>query len=309
MMEKQKMEEKTMEENNKKNPDSERKSKLVSAVLMAFVCILMMGGGTYAWFTMGNTAKVTSLKLNVASEGNLRIAKTKSDVQSESATSEVEWSDDVTVKTLYPCTTINGVAMKKPVYETETKVSGATALTEGSDEAKSYYLQETFWLLLDDGITGDGAAHSDYTVHLAKGTSATADGTTTYDGTYFKSTATENYPERCVRVSFTSGGTTYVYEPNSDVHNNGTQGTDYAYDSVNTAVASGYVQKSDGTWTENPAGDTAGNSKEMFTITGGTPQEVVVRVWFEGTDTDCRNDIELKDILAQLKFVANKKAN
>mgnify|MGYP006967388487 CR=1 FL=1 len=63
-------------ENMKKTSvDKERKKKLTNAILMAFVCILMMSGATYAWFTMSNTAKVTSMKLNVAAEGNLYIGK------------------------------------------------------------------------------------------------------------------------------------------------------------------------------------------------------------------------------------------
>lgn len=321
-MEKQMKEETIMEENKKKNPDSERKSKLVSAILMAFVCVVMMGGGTYAWFTMNNVARVESLKLNVASEGNLYISKTN-DFQTPNVEkkSKVTWFDaqDTAVKTLYPCTTSDGVTMKKPVYESDTVVSGIEAIEDS--EKPSYYLEQTFWLYLDDGITGDGAVHSDYSVQLAKRTSTTDDNKTTYDGTYFQLadgvTATQN-PERCVRVSFTpEGGSAVVYEPNYDTHNTGSQGTDYAESAIKvdgasyTPISAAHSQSgtgdSSGSFIDTTANtQVLGDSKELFTIKGGTPKMVVVRVWFEGTDTDCQNNIELKDIMAQLKFVANK---
>ena len=147
-MEKQMKEEKTMEENKKKNPDSERKSKLVSAILMAFVCVVMMGGGTYAWFTMSNTAKVTSLKLNVASEGNLYISK--ADDCDTTKKSEVSWLEgNETIKTLYPCTSADGKTMKKPIYLSEEEVGVAEVIPEPGENEENpekalYCLEQEF---------------------------------------------------------------------------------------------------------------------------------------------------------------------
>lgn len=306
-----------MEENKKKNPDQERKSKLISAILMAFVCVLMMGGGTYAWFTMSNTAKVTSMKLNVASEGNLKIS-TQNEANWENISAEVAWPGLENAKTLYPCTTPNGREMHKPKYTSENEVGSETTLIDttggyANSEATSYYLEQRFWLYLDDGMKGGDATHADYTVHLAKGAiTGTGNTRTASDGTYFISSEETLRPENCVRVSFTvlEGDVTktYVYEPNSDGDNGGNRGTDYANNGITNIVASDIKQNTDGTWMTGDAlsDSSMGESEAMFTITGGTPKEVVVRVWFEGTDNDCRNDIELKDITAQLKFIANK---
>ena len=311
-MEKQKMEERTMEENKKKNPDSERKSKLVSAILMAFVCVVMMGGGTYAWFTMNNVARVQSLKLNVASEGNLYISKTNDFTDKMS---EVDWfGESTSIETLYPCTMDSDRNVYKPVYESDKVVSGKEAVdvandtTDDADAKDTYYLEETFYLKLDDGLDAD---HSEYSVKLAKGTSTTSGGTTTYDGTYFildetaTPTPTPN-PSYCVRVSFTpDGGNTVVYEPNSNVSNSGEYATSSIPNHTPIATTSGCAQKDNGQFVKD--NDEIGDSEELFEITGGTAKKVVVRVWFEGTDDDCCNEIELKDIIAQLKFVATKK--
>lgn len=304
-MEKQMKEETTMEENKKKNPDSERKSKLVSAILMAFVCVVMMGGGTYAWFTMNNVARVESLKLNVASEGNLYISKTNN---FEAKKSEVDWFEQgTTIKTLYPCTMDSSRNVYKPVYESDKVVSGKE-LVEANEAKDTYYLEETFYLKLDDGLDGN-ASHSEYSVKLAEGTSTTSGQTTTYDGTYFKLdtgvVATQN-PSYCVRVSFTpDGGDTVVYEPNSDKNNDGDNAESSLSPYAPIATTLGCTQKENGKFVKND--NDIGDSEELFAITGGTAKAVVVRVWFEGTDDDCCNEIEIKDIIAQLKFVATKK--
>ena len=301
-MEKQKMEEKTMEENNKKNPDSERKSKLLSAVLMAFVCILMMGGGTYAWFTMGNTAKVNSLKLNVASEGSLYIATEPNKAAGDKKAS-AEWLNMTEVRTLYPCTSTNGETMQKPVYESETSVKSAADFAN-SKEKELYVLEKDFYLYMDDSN-----AKATYNVSLGQNNSSDA-------GSYIK---TENasgvsyFPEACVRVSFQVGDQEVaVWEPNSDVSNGGMYGKDYATDAIAAPTITTHKQsKTTGLFTSNNDADKApiaGDSDKLFTITGSTDTPVKVRVWFEGTDTDCRNQIELKNMVGQLKFVANKQA-
>lgn len=299
-MEKQKMEEKAMEENKKTNPDSERKQKLVSAILMAFVCILLMGGGTYAWFTMGNTARVNSLQLKVASEGNLYIATT-ADTASKDKQSEVDWLAENETKTLYPCTSADGVTMKKPVYATDTKVESAVAFAdteEGKKEKESYVLEKTFYLYLDDSASGK--TDQKYDVCLGKNVDDA--------GTFFttKSKAENSQlPEYCVRVSFTVGSETGILEPNSNVSNTSEAGVTRAVDGVETRDYKATIkQKNDGTFevTSNDEGD----SEKLFTIIGSKDTPVVVRVWFEGTDTDCCNTIDLNTITAQLKFVANK---
>ena len=323
-MEKQRMEETAMEENKKTNPDSERKSKLVSAILMAFVCVLMMGGGTYAWFTMGNTARVKSLQLNVASEGNLYISK-KDITSSTSKYSEVNWfgddddsTDTTTVQTLYPCTTSDGKTMKKPVYESDVKVSDVDDFDDENNEKESYVLEKDFYLYLDEG---DGAdTNAIYDVVLAQGVGL-SDEVKADDGTYFIQNhdgSTNLNPANCVRMSFevTAAGKavadkTSVYEPNCDSQNTtGTQGKDFAENAISdfTPVSTTHYQKSDGNFAKKSDSSytNIGDSEALFQIKGDTSTKVTIRVWFEGTDTDCRNDIELKNILSQIKFVANK---
>lgn len=296
-MEKQKMEERTMEESNKKNPDSERKSKLVSAILMAFVCILMMGGGTYAWFTMGNTAMVKSLQLKVASEGTLYIGTSQLEAEGKTKNS-VDWPAEKNNKVLYPATTADGKTMKKPVYTTETTVGSVDTITD--DEKETYVIEQDFYLFMDEGTVD---SHKDYNVHLVKNNPSES------NGTYF----TNNNAGLCARVSFEVDDVVVaVYEPNSNgTIANGTKATD---NSGAAAYASKHQQTTDGNFISvaAAAADKAasvGDSDKLFTITGNAAKKVTMRVWFEGTDPQCCNEIKLIDIVGQFKFVASPKTN
>jgi hypothetical protein len=68
----------------------------------------------------------------------------------------------------------------------------------------------------------------------------------------------------------------------------------------------------DGTFTDKDSADTytfdhyTGDSNSLFLIKGSTPTEVTIRVWFEGTDAECCNEIEKAVITGQLKFVSHK---
>ena len=302
-------------ENMKKtSADRERRKKLTNAILMAFVCIMMMSGATYAWFTMSNTAKVTSLKLNVAAEGKLYVGKVLGGTKN-SALTKVTWFGDAnmeeedmaTVQTLYPCTTEDGKTMKKPVYSSETVVGSVENIdTSNQTEKDMYYLEKTFYLYMDEG-DGNTGTNKTYDVCLEK--------TDTHytDGTYFKSDVAQS-GIACVRISFEANGlgnnannkqAIKVYEPNSDKSLN----------SSNKATKAGvtifnptYKQNSSGNFLDTSGSQetTTGDSETLFQITGDTETAVVIRVWFEGQDDDCCDEIAMQQIEGQLKFKASK---
>lgn len=286
-------------ENMKKTSvDKERKKKLTNAILMAFVCILMMSGATYAWFTMSNTAKVTSMKLNVAAEGNLYIGKNATTVKSEKKTS-VTWYDteNTAAEVLYPCTSSDGVTMSKPEYKTEKIVEKVTEITNANEKA-TYCLEQVFYLYMDEG---EGATPHTYDVCLAQKGDA-VDGK--YDGTYF---ANEN-GGNCVRVSFqlatdeVAKKVSAVYEPNYD---DDSSSENFATDNSGVVVVTTtHKQSTDGKFTKSEG--ESGDSDKLFQITGNEVTKVTIRVWFEGTDNQCFNEIAKQEILGQLKFIANK---
>ena len=126
------------------------------------------------------------------------------------------------------------------------------------------------------------------------------------DGTYF----TKENGGLCSRVSFQLGDATPVagvYEPNYD----GTIANPTTATGPNlSVVTSTHKQKATGIFdaaaldADKPTN--TGDSPKLFEITGDTATKVTVRVWFEGTDDQCCDEIALKEIEGQIKFVANK---
>lgn len=300
-------------ENMKKTSvDKERKKKLTNAILMAFVCILMMSGATYAWFTMSNTAKVQSMKLNVAAEGKLYISNEETDFTAEKyKVDHADWPNMDKAKTLYPCTTSDGKTMYKPVYTASDNVGSATAVDTGNTTEKDmYYLEHTFYLYMDEG-DNDSDTNKTYDVCLEKGDLANS------EGTYFiKSTEqSDKNGIYCVRVSFEVADLTnqnasqavHVYEPNSNgsVENGTRATTSNGAENINP-ITNTYKQNTNGQFLKGNDVTTTGDSETLFQIKGDTPTAVVIRVWFEGEDPDCCDEIAMQQIEGQLKFKASK---
>lgn len=266
--------------------------KLRAAIVMALVCVLMLSGATYAWFTLGNTARVNSLSLQVSSEGKLYIGSTE--VELGNKKTEISLASNDT-QILYPCTTdATGKTMYSPKYESDKVVNGAEEIKEA--QKKDYYYEKDIWLKVEE--TGKGSSENEYAITLGKHTSE--------DGTFVEEKAgtSGKGAEKCVRVSFTVDGKVSVYEPNYDLHNIGDKAQD---NSGKKYMGTTHKQGAGGTFT-GESGEVyyTGDSSELFKVKGNVPTKVTVRVWFEGTDEDCTNNIQNAQITSQLKFVSHK---
>lgn len=54
--------------------NSKQKNRLRYALIMRLICVILMLGETYAWFTIANNATVNNIKLQVVSDGKLYIS-------------------------------------------------------------------------------------------------------------------------------------------------------------------------------------------------------------------------------------------
>lgn len=286
-----------MKEQKKKKLGKQQLKKLRTAVVMSLICVLMLSGATYAWFTLGNTAKVNSLSLQVTSEGNLYVARTEAALSDHKT--EVSLADAGT-QILYPCTTdAAGKTMLSPVYTADNVVRKTENIAEANKDR--YYYETDIWLKVEEAVASGGSA-SNYAITLGKNNSG--------DGTYVNGQSGDKHPERCVRMSFTlDDGTVAVYEPNYNAAaNTGDAATDqtgmgYKGNGLHRQEAGGAFVNENGTVYYT------GDSSALFQIKGNTPVRVKVRVWYEGTDNDCRNSIQDAQILSQLKFVSHKITN
>ena len=53
--------------------NSKQKNRLRYALIMSLICVVLLSGATYAWFTIANNAAVNNINLQVVSDGKLYI--------------------------------------------------------------------------------------------------------------------------------------------------------------------------------------------------------------------------------------------
>lgn len=291
--------EKKLETTKTKNITQKAK-KIRSMIMMTLLCVLMMSAATYAWFTLSNTSKVSNLTMTVGDVSGLQIAEDENgaepaDDKWKGATDEVEFKG-----TLLPATTTDGINILKPKYSDDGAVESVEATTDGdkltkdsNDTAEGYYVEYTFWL------RASGAAEGKTTVQLEVGKNLN-DGvyseTGNHEGTYSLSSkkgANNVLPSAAVRISLINNGTAKVYEPNTDFK---PAAKIYALDKrdVKTAKSSDVQQNVDGTFKSS--------NSNVLTLNNNEATKITLKLWLEGTDGQCGNDIAAQDIKTQLKF-------
>ena len=316
--------EKEMNEKKKTKSITKKAKKIRSIVMMSLLCVLMLSAATYAWFTLSKTAKVTNLTMTVGEATGLQIAPNKGTSTNPEAgdySGVLTFGDSDPNATgrqagttygasgeyritgqLLPATTTDGKNFSAPVYDDDSKVKMVTATTDKLDNSinstskTGYYYETEFYLkslgkdttvTLRKATTSSGAVLSNNGVYAGGET-----------GTYVLDKAADNQSNKqsnvgsaAIRISLTSDNTTIVYEPNSD---NAASGTAAIDNSSATAVTTTSKQKMDGTFD--------GTQSATIALTKDADTLITMRIWVEGTDDQCVNEINLKNIIAQLQF-------
>ncbi len=105
------------------------------------------------------------------------------------------------------------------------------------------------------------------------------DGEDGAQGTAFLSSASDSLP-LAMRMSFTADGQTWIYDPN--------------------AAAGSAAQGAATTFGLDANEATAASS--MFSLTAEQDKSVLVRIWLEGTDSNCTNSIKGADYSVSMRF-------
>ncbi|MDY5575920.1 MAG: hypothetical protein SPF70_00355, partial [Lachnospiraceae bacterium] len=152
--------------------EARRKRNMRNTIMMAVICVLLLSGATYAWFTLSNTAKVTNMTLKVGEASGLQIA----DDNNGNWGSVIELATGTTGAKLLPATMVTKGTIQKPIYNDKGEVSQLVALTEGDSMTyedsisangngkKIYCVTKVFYLK-----TEQGDANSTFDVFLSKG--------------------------------------------------------------------------------------------------------------------------------------------
>lgn len=285
-----------------------RKNNMRNIVMLTLLCLALMAGATYAWFTLSNTAKVANLSLSVSDVTGLQIAD--ADDSGNAKAYGAVLSIDTIAGKLLPATMTSDEKLMAPEYADDGSVNNVVAIADGDTLPKNQklgnYYQKYFY------IKQMGTASTDYSIVLKPATGRSSS-TTPYcndiskiAGTYAVSTVKSDAASMAaadVRVAlYTVSGSTEklvsVYEPNSDYT---ATTSNKALDSrASQAVkASTLTQKMDGTF------GSAG-SANILSLKGGTEQKMKLVVWLEGTDPQCVNEIAADTFAIQLQFASNE---
>lgn len=298
--------EKTKKEKKRKERMQNAKMIRRNIVLIALLLVVVSGVGTYAWFSVSNRARVENLALIADYAGNLQIADdlgnrpgTYSDaLDLKNATGAANMDNSI----LSPVTTKDGVKFFAPNYNSLTQTVESVTEITNKDELNKYYVYEKTFYLKAGAANGNNVGNITRTYDIAL---YGVNSNNKTNGCFiYQPTASGDAAANSIRVSFTlEDGTSYIYEPNSDVHN--TDNTK-AIDGVNNEYGryNTYQQNSNGSFVISPK---TNESEKLFTINENVDVKVTMRLWIEGTDVDCTNSIGADAIAGQIQFISTEK--
>lgn len=289
----ERMSEMKKQKKNSKKKMQTRAQRIRSMVMMSLLCVMMITGATYAWFTLSNTARVGDMTLTVGDVTGLRIAEDKGSKPTEQEYGNVISLTGKIIGKFLPSTTTNGVSFLEPVYDDlgqveKTKDATKSLSSKSASSDEGYYYESTFYLK---------SLGKDATVTLKDGTGLAGNGITKTGqaGTFVVVDTTDNTKVQlgsaAIRISLNDGTNTLIYEPNQNLSD--TTGIKATDNSNSTVVASSSIQNASGEFTKQSKG---------LKLTKGTDTKITMRIWIEGTDAQCVNEISAENLVAQLQF-------
>lgn len=240
------------------------RTRVYSSLLLVLLALVAVTAATVAWFSIADNTRVRTMGLQIIADPDMRM-----DLDAHGTIGEY-------VKTLSfeqiaaRIQKEKGFSMKttplKPVTTSDAKVftyeNGSTA----SDKSGSY-LEFTLHFM----------AEKDMLVHLTSANSKDGES----DGTAVTSKQ-EKLPE-AMRISFTADGKTWVYNP-------GMGDTSAAENGLSSFGLPG-------------AGAMKLSGKNaLFSLKEHVDKPVVVRIWMEGTDPACTDELQQADYEIRLRF-------
>ncbi len=233
---------------------------------VSLITILAMTSATVAWFSVNTFAGVDNLELNISVSAQLKVA------MQDYGTELSRYGKTITNDMINDYLLDQGTSLDEILLDPVTTSNGVEftnrsgAVRQPND--RSYLEFECYFI-----------ATEEMWVHLT--TESTEQGSN--DGTSVSSSSPspQNEVVQCTRVDFTTTDNgTAIYEPNRAAPVNGQQTFD---------LPSGTMSYSDST--------------RIFHLRELTPTQVTIRVWIDGEDPECDDDVQNAQLSVQLGFV------
>lgn len=331
-----------------KKKESKRKIDLKSAILLLLLLAVLLTASTYAWFTANKTVTVDDIDVRIEAQNGLQISANGVDWKSivtkdDLLTAAYENDTNQIPSIIEPVSTAGDVTggKMKMFYGKVNPVDGVYSLTADAETdpvhgtSGKYVAFDIFLKVNQDEPNVILGANSTVTFKGAdtatnKGLENAARVALLFQGTSPSTDPVTNFIAQNGALSFTTDSqtTTYIWEPNSDVHTAAgvkaasdtykitTQETGAAvipYYGVNQKITTGIPLKktNDGTDTTNFTLMTNSNlystvksmtdKQNAFSLDEGVTK-VTVYMWVEGQDVDCENTASGSDITFRLEL-------
>lgn len=240
-------------------------------ILLSVIAMLVLITSTLAWFTLSNFASVNDINLKISTAPELYL-----DIQNQGSDNLSLWKKTLTNDMINTyLTSVNAPKINEQLLDPVTTSNGIS-FTNREGVAKTAnndtYLEFKVWFI----------ATKDMWVHLSGDTVMVVDHNAT---TSVTTTDTGDKADivRAVRVSYEDSGTAAIYEPNKGEPVN----------NQNTFDVS----------------STLSNSTRLFHLDKLTPKQITIRVWAEGNDNECDNDVQDANLTIQMLFAGSDETN
>lgn len=244
--------------------------------LLSIIAMLVLVTSTLAWFTLSNFASVNDIQLKISVAPELFV-----DIENQGSDDLSLWKKTITTDMVNTALTSTGApTLDQQLLDPVTSSDGISFFSQSGtnrEANKTSYIEFKLWFI----------ATKEMYVHLSGQTvEITAkDGTVTTGTSSVTTTETDARADivNAVRVSFEDGGTAAIWEPN--------QGT--PVNNQNTFDVS----------------TTFNDSTRIFHLDAMTPKEITVRIWAEGNDPECDNDVQNADVAFNFLFGGTDETN
>lgn len=260
------MEDKTLQELRQelnKLKKAQARVKRKFTFLLSVIAMLVLITATLAWFTLSNFASVNEINLKISTAPELYL-----DIENR-GTDVSAWKKVLTNDMINSyLTSVSAPKIEDQKLDPVTTSNGITFTSENGSSRSANdttFLEFKVWFI----ATTDMYVHLSGQTVQVEGANATSTVTTTETG------AKADIIRAC-RVSYEDSGSAAIWEPNKGNAVNGQTTFD-----VNQSF---------------------GSDTRLFHLDKLTPKQITIRIWAEGNDPECDNDVQEANVTFQMLF-------
>lgn len=247
-----------------------RRMKLKSTIMILIIALLAVCTGTLAWFTLNTFASVNDLEMSIGTGAQLLVST------EDHGTDLSKYVKVITNEMINEYLKDYDTDLEKIELAPLTSAVGIDMLTQRGVKREPNtggYLEFPIYFI----------GTKDMYVHLTSDDTATGKN----DGSGVSTTSTGGKADiiYCPRVSFEENGSTRIWEPN--------QGSAVAGQSTFDLP--------------NPMSYT--NNTRLFHLDAMKPKKIMVRLWIEGEDPQCDDDVQQAQLTVALCFMGTDENN